>query len=276
MPAKRKYPAALAPPTLSSTRSRRFPPSHQTDTEPALETQSQDNRASLDDEMTKASGLLKAVEETRFEEVEVEDDLPTASKKPRYDETPGLSQIQPKLESTFITSTSSYPTGIVSGKKRLGIDNSEDTKNAVKRPKRSGRAHQPQAEHSSQDEEKDANITSTNKASYSVTPSMAPPSLFEPQEHQDRDIPELVRSRPYSGPRKARTQLAQHLPPLWKLSDIFQSLTNKAIEINLDDVLSHLGDRRLRVVTVCSGTESPLLALEMVRESKLLLVLDTA
>ncbi|KAL4878957.1 hypothetical protein BJY04DRAFT_229492 [Aspergillus karnatakaensis] len=94
-------------------------------------------------------------------------------------------------------------------------------------------------------------------------------SREEVQEQQDLDpnIPELVRSRPYSGPMRPRTQLALSLPPLYKLSDIYKSLTERAMELGLGDVISHLGDRQLRVVTVCSGTESPLLALEMVKEN---------
>lgn len=290
MPAKRKYPATLAPTTLASTRSRRLPSARQTDTEPVFETQSQNNSAYLDGETTKDPELTKAVKTVGFaEEVEVEDDLdlPTASKKPRNNEIPGLSQIQFQLESTSITSSSSSSTGIVSGMKRLGIDNPDGTKDGVKRPRLSPRTPQTpqtQTEHSPQDKEKEADITSTSEATPTAAHTLTQPSLPslpEPEVHQgpedstDNDIPELVRSRPYSGPRKPRTQLAQHLPPLWNLSDIFKSLTNRAIELNLDDVLSHLGDRRLRVVTVCSGTESPLLALEMVRESKLLLILDT-
>ncbi|KAL4777652.1 hypothetical protein BDW60DRAFT_221323 [Aspergillus nidulans var. acristatus] len=83
----------------------------------------------------------------------------------------------------------------------------------------------------------------------------------------DPNTPELIRSQPYSGRMRPRTQLAQHLPPLYKLSDIFKSLTEQAIDLGLDKVLAHLGNRRLRVATVCSGTESPLLALEMVKEN---------
>ncbi|CBF70236.1 hypothetical protein AN6076.2 [Aspergillus nidulans FGSC A4] len=83
----------------------------------------------------------------------------------------------------------------------------------------------------------------------------------------DPNTPELIRSQPYSGRMRPRTQLAQHLPPLYKLSDIFKSLTERAIDLGLDKVLTHLGNRRLRVATVCSGTESPLLALEMVKEN---------
>ncbi|RDW90589.1 putative SNF2 family helicase [Aspergillus mulundensis] len=83
----------------------------------------------------------------------------------------------------------------------------------------------------------------------------------------DPNTPELVRSLPYSGRRRPHTQLAHHLPPLHKLSDVFESLTRRAMDLRLGDVLDHLSTRRLRVATVCSGTESPLLALEMVKDN---------
>jgi hypothetical protein len=84
----------------------------------------------------------------------------------------------------------------------------------------------------------------------------------------DLDVPEIARSQPYSGAMRARTQLALSLPPLYKLSDIYKSLADKAINLGLDEVLEYLGERPLRVVTVCSGTEAPLLALEMVKDSE--------
>ncbi|GFF29000.1 DNA repair protein RAD5 [Aspergillus udagawae] len=90
-------------------------------------------------------------------------------------------------------------------------------------------------------------------------PAPAPPDGLDP------DIPEVVRSQPYSGPMSAKTRLASHLPPLYKLEDIYEHMTKRALELNFDDVLSHLGSRPLRIVTMCSGTESPLLALEMVQ-----------
>ncbi|KAL4896868.1 hypothetical protein BDV59DRAFT_209394 [Aspergillus ambiguus] len=83
----------------------------------------------------------------------------------------------------------------------------------------------------------------------------------------ESEIPEIVRSRPYSGPRAARTQLALSLPPLYNLSDIYKSISERALALSFDDFLAHTGSRALRVVTVCSGTESPLLALEMVQEN---------
>ena len=82
------------------------------------------------------------------------------------------------------------------------------------------------------------------------------------------DIPEVVRSRPYVGKKSTRALLAHGLPPMSKLDDIYEDMTGRAMELGFERVLGHLGERPLRVVTVCSGTESPLLALEMVQKSK--------
>lgn len=57
-------------------------------------------------------------------------------------------------------------------------------------------------------------------------------------------------------------------PPLHHIKDIFDDVAKKAKQLGFNDVLSHLGSRKLRVVTVCSGTESPLLALKMFSDSK--------
>lgn len=84
----------------------------------------------------------------------------------------------------------------------------------------------------------------------------------------DIDIPEVVRSLPYVGRKSARTLLARGLPPMSRLGDIYKDMTERAMDLGLDGFLAHLGESPLRVVTVCSGTESPLLALEMVQRSK--------
>ncbi|KAI9038630.1 putative SNF2 family helicase [Aspergillus affinis] len=81
----------------------------------------------------------------------------------------------------------------------------------------------------------------------------------------DENIPELVRSRPYDGKKHYKARLAEGLPPMHDLEEIYQSITSKALELGFEKVLEHLGGRPLRVATVCSGTESPLLALEMVK-----------
>lgn len=61
--------------------------------------------------------------------------------------------------------------------------------------------------------------------------------------------------------------LAMGLPPLSNISDIFGDMTKKALGLGFNDAVEHLGSRPLRVATMCSGTESPLLALEMIRDA---------
>lgn len=57
------------------------------------------------------------------------------------------------------------------------------------------------------------------------------------------------------------------LPPLFEISDIFEDITSKALKLGLTKAVKHLGKRPLRIATMCSGSESPLLAVEMVRDS---------
>ncbi|KAK5711670.1 hypothetical protein LTR17_018305 [Elasticomyces elasticus] len=56
------------------------------------------------------------------------------------------------------------------------------------------------------------------------------------------------------------------LPPLSDASEMFADLTANALKLGLDEVTKHLSGRRIRVATMCSGTESPLLALQMVHD----------
>lgn len=59
--------------------------------------------------------------------------------------------------------------------------------------------------------------------------------------------------------------LAGDLPPIHDLKQIFEQITLHAVrEDGFRDFLKSLNGRQLRVATVCSGTESPILALEMV------------
>lgn len=89
------------------------------------------------------------------------------------------------------------------------------------------------------------------------------------QAHLDYEVPELKRTR---GPAWAEKYLDENLPPMDSLEDIFQDITDKAMRLGFANVLRRLGDRPLRVATVCSGTESPLLALEMIMKSKTLML----
>ncbi|KAB8231839.1 putative SNF2 family helicase [Aspergillus alliaceus] len=104
--------------------------------------------------------------------------------------------------------------------------------------------------------------TDTRQASSSSSP------LIEPHiAGMNPEAPEVVRSEPHFGKRRASTQLALGLPPLHHLSDIYRSITARALELNLDEFLQHVGSKPLRIVTACSGTESPLLAIEMIQDN---------
>jgi site-specific DNA-cytosine methylase len=64
-----------------------------------------------------------------------------------------------------------------------------------------------------------------------------------------------------------RRDLNLSLPPITSIRDIFSDITSNAIDAGLDKVVQRLNNRPLRVATMCSGTESPLLALKLVQQN---------
>ena len=64
-------------------------------------------------------------------------------------------------------------------------------------------------------------------------------------------------------PRQAADQ--SDLPPISSIRKMFDDLVARAGK--LDTLVDHLNSRKLRVATMCSGTESPLLALRMITRS---------
>lgn len=55
------------------------------------------------------------------------------------------------------------------------------------------------------------------------------------------------------------------LPPIHDIPAIFSDLVSRIPKIK--DVAEHVSGRKVRVATMCSGTESPLLALELIQKS---------
>lgn len=55
------------------------------------------------------------------------------------------------------------------------------------------------------------------------------------------------------------------LPPIYDIPTIFSDIVKRIPKIK--DVAVHIAGRKLRVATMCSGTESPLLALELIQKS---------
>ena len=69
-----------------------------------------------------------------------------------------------------------------------------------------------------------------------------------------------------SGARSSRQAADQSdLPPMSSIPKMFDDLVSRAGK--LDRVVDRLNSRKLRVATMCSGTESPLLALRMITRS---------
>jgi hypothetical protein len=89
----------------------------------------------------------------------------------------------------------------------------------------------------------------------------------EPVSYTDA-IPEVEYIEVMLDKHVYKTGLDGSLPPIHELEEIFQDISKKAITNGIQAAIRHLGSRKLRVVTMCSGTESPLLALEMVSKSE--------
>lgn len=71
-------------------------------------------------------------------------------------------------------------------------------------------------------------------------------------------------SRPVVSSKNASPE-SSDLPPIHNIAAIFSDIVARTPEIK--SVAEHLQSRSLRIATMCSGTESPLLALEMIRRS---------
>jgi len=63
----------------------------------------------------------------------------------------------------------------------------------------------------------------------------------------------------------AAIQDPSSLPPISDICDMFRDLVGRVPQ--LKDVVDHLAGCKLRVATMCSGTESPILALELIQKS---------
>lgn len=57
------------------------------------------------------------------------------------------------------------------------------------------------------------------------------------------------------------------LSPMHDIQEIFSHIIAKALELGFRDVLQHFEGGELRVATMCSGTESPILFLESIRDA---------
>lgn len=84
--------------------------------------------------------------------------------------------------------------------------------------------------------------------------------------NRSSNIPEVQRAQVDEKNR----YLALNLPPMYTLEEIYSDFAAKAMSLGFGEVLKHIGDRPLRVATVCSGTESPIMAMELLQTGTLL------
>ncbi|KAJ3557316.1 hypothetical protein NM688_g1536 [Phlebia brevispora] len=80
------------------------------------------------------------------------------------------------------------------------------------------------------------------------------------------DIEPVKQSKKKKAAGKGKSDVdVSSLPPIHEIPAIFRDLVARAPEMG--KVAEHLKGRKMRVATMCSGTESPLLALELIRRS---------
>lgn len=68
-----------------------------------------------------------------------------------------------------------------------------------------------------------------------------------------------------TGTSKSTRPDTSSLPPIYEIPAMFADLVSRVPQIK--DVAEHIRGRKLRVATMCSGTESPLLALDLICRS---------
>jgi hypothetical protein len=54
--------------------------------------------------------------------------------------------------------------------------------------------------------------------------------------------------------------------PHWDIRSVFSHITDKSTKLGIKQCVTHLDGKALRVGTICSGTESPILALNLICE----------
>ena len=89
----------------------------------------------------------------------------------------------------------------------------------------------------------------------------------------DVDEPQSITAKPPGKPLENwvyKLGIRLDEAPMHDISKIFADMTQKALDAGFKDVLKSLGNRKLRVATMCSGTEAPILFLNELCASKCL------
>jgi hypothetical protein len=100
----------------------------------------------------------------------------------------------------------------------------------------------------------------------------------EEEEEEEEEATVVLDSKPASAKSKSRVKkkpsdgqdgkgIDFNLPPIDNIDDAFADMAAKAVELGLVNALDKLNGRRISVATMCSGTESPLLAFELLSKA---------
>ncbi|KAF3939398.1 hypothetical protein ABW19_dt0209882 [Dactylella cylindrospora] len=92
------------------------------------------------------------------------------------------------------------------------------------------------------------------------------PDVKAPKRQSTGSVRERKSAKAKAGPKyKWTAETMNELPPLTSIDDIFTDIAKR--NPALEHVAAHLNGRPLRVATMCSGTESPLIALGLITSS---------
>jgi hypothetical protein len=94
---------------------------------------------------------------------------------------------------------------------------------------------------------------------------MAASRTSDDEEMDVEDGPTTATATKGKGVGKTAAPDASDLPPINQIPDMFADMISRVPQIQ--GVVEHVQGRKLRVATMCSGTESPLLALELIQKS---------
>ena len=118
--------------------------------------------------------------------------------------------------------------------------------------------------------------TSAGPKTKATKPSIAQPkrAQAEPSQKQNTSVRERAKPQPRSKDasgigKRPKYEVEENLPPLHEPGPIFHDLTlNALVKTPLKEALKTLSQKQIYIATMCSGTESPLLALAEIQNGK--------
>ncbi|KAF2688013.1 hypothetical protein K458DRAFT_294513 [Lentithecium fluviatile CBS 122367] len=91
--------------------------------------------------------------------------------------------------------------------------------------------------------------------------------MTEEEDEEEEFVPTIAAVKKSTTNKKAGKGIDTTLPPLYNIDHIFADMAIKSIDLGLLKALSELGNRCLNVATMCSGTEAPIIALELLSQA---------